>query len=54
MKLLSFIPNTLTFLNLFFGCIAVFYGFSGDLKSLAIFVLLGMLCDFFDGFLPDY
>ena len=50
MKLLSFIPNTLTFLNLFFGCIAVFYGFNGDLKSLAIFVLLGMLCDFFDGF----
>lgn len=50
MKLLSLIPNTLTFLNLFFGCIAIVYGLNGDLESLALFVFLGMLCDFFDGF----
>ncbi len=50
MKLLSLLPNTLTFLNLFFGCIAVVYGLNGDLKSLALFVFLGLLCDFFDGF----
>ena len=50
MKILSFLPNTLTFLNLFFGCIAIVFGINGDLKSLAIFVLLGMFCDFFDGF----
>lgn len=50
MKLLSLLPNALTFLNLFFGCIAVVYGLNGDLKSLALFVFLGMLCDFFDGF----
>ena len=50
MKLLFLLPNALTFLNLFFGCIAVVYGLNGDLKSLALFVFLGMLCDFFDGF----
>jgi CDP-diacylglycerol--serine O-phosphatidyltransferase len=50
MKFLSILPNTLTFLNLFFGCIAVVCGLNGDLKSLALFVFLGMLCDFFDGF----
>lgn len=50
MKLLSLLPNTLTFLNLFFGCIAVVYGLNGDLKSLALFVFFGLLCDFFDGF----
>jgi len=50
MKLLYYIPNTLTLLNLFFGCVAVVYGLNGDLKTLALFVLLGMLCDFFDGF----
>ena len=50
MKLFSLIPNTLTFLNLFFGCIAIVYGLNGDLESLALFVFLGMLCDFCDGF----
>ena len=40
MKLLSYIPNTLTLLNLFFGCVAVVYGLNGDLKTLALFVLL--------------
>ena len=50
MKFLSILPNTLTFLNLFFGCVAVVCGLNGDLKSLSLFVFLGMLCDFFDGF----
>ncbi|MBT3442707.1 MAG: phosphatidylserine synthase [Flavobacteriaceae bacterium] len=50
MKLFSFIPNTFTLLNLFFGCIAVVHGIYGDLKSLAFFVVLGLICDFFDGF----
>ena len=50
MKLFSFIPNAFTLLNLFFGCIAVVYGINGDLKTLAFFVVLGLICDFFDGF----
>ena len=50
MKLLKFIPNFLTLTNLFFGCLAVYYGIIGDLETLAYLVLAGMFCDFFDGF----
>jgi len=48
--LLRFIPNFLTLTNLFFGCLAVYYGIMGDLETLAYLVLAGMFCDFFDGF----
>jgi len=44
------IPNLFTFLNLFFGCVAIVQGLKGDLVLLATFVLLGVVCDFFDGF----
>ena len=50
MKFAKFIPNLFTFLNLFFGCVAIVQGLKGDLFLLAIFVLLGVVCDFFDGF----
>ena len=50
MKYAKFIPNLFTFLNLFFGCVAIVQGLKGDLFLLAIFVLLGIICDFFDGF----
>ena len=50
MKLQKFIPNFLTLTNLFFGCLAVYYGIMGDLETLAYLVLAGMFCDFFDGF----
>ena len=50
MKIFNFIPNFLTLSNLFFGCIAVVYGVMGDLEKLALFVCLGIICDFFDGF----
>lgn len=50
MKLLNFIPHLLTLSNLFFGCIAVVYGVVGDFEKLALFVSLGLICDFFDGF----
>ena len=50
MKLFNFIPNFLTLSNLFFGCIAVVYGIMGDLDKLVIFVTIGLICDFFDGF----
>lgn len=50
MKALWFLPNTLTFLNLFFGCVGVVYGINGDLETLSVFILMGALCDFFDGF----
>ena len=50
MKVFNFIPNFLTLSNLFFGCIAVVCGVVGDLEKLALFVSLGLICDFFDGF----
>ena len=50
MKALRFLPNALTFLNLFFGCVGIVYGINGDLETLSFFILLGALCDFFDGF----
>jgi CDP-diacylglycerol--serine O-phosphatidyltransferase len=50
MKFVKFIPNLFTFLNLFFGCVAIVQGLKGDLFLLAIFILLGVVCDFFDGF----
>ena len=50
MKIFNFVPNFLTLSNLFFGCVAVVYGVMGDLEKLALFVSLGIICDFFDGF----
>ena len=50
MKILNFIPNFFTLANLFVGCVAVVYGVMGDLKTLAILVSIGLVCDFFDGF----
>jgi CDP-diacylglycerol--serine O-phosphatidyltransferase len=49
-KIFNFIPNFLTLSNLFFGCVAVVFGVMGDLEKLALFVSLGIICDFFDGF----
>jgi len=50
MKLFSFIPNAFTLLNLFFGCVAVVLGLFGNLEHLLLFVVLGLVCDFLDGF----
>jgi CDP-diacylglycerol--serine O-phosphatidyltransferase len=44
------IPNALTCANLFSGCIGIVYAFNGDLKTVAFFVLISGIFDFFDGF----
>ncbi|MDB4751692.1 CDP-alcohol phosphatidyltransferase family protein [Flavobacteriaceae bacterium] len=44
------IPHIFTFLNLFFGCAAVFLAFSHYFTAALIAVILGVFCDFFDGF----
>ena len=44
------IPNLITLLNLFCGSIAVLYAVNDNLYAAAIFVMLGILFDFFDGF----
>ena len=47
----SFIPNFITLLNLFSGCVAVIFALEGNMKLTAFFVFLGIFFDFFDGFL---
>lgn len=45
----SFIPNFITLLNLFMGCIAIYFAAQGDLISAGICSALGIFFDFFDG-----
>ncbi|MGB2129682.1 MAG: CDP-alcohol phosphatidyltransferase family protein [Flavicella sp.] len=44
------LPNAITMCNLFSGCIAVFYAVIGSLDYAALFVVIGIVFDFFDGF----
>ncbi len=44
------IPNALTLLNLFCGCVAVLLAVNASFVSAALFVFLGIFFDFFDGF----
>ncbi|MET1259975.1 CDP-alcohol phosphatidyltransferase family protein [Flagellimonas sp. DF-77] len=43
------IPNFITLLNLFSGCIAVVFAVFNRLELAALFVLIGIFFDFFDG-----
>jgi len=45
-----YIPNALTLLNLFCGCIAVIFAVNNNLVAAALFVFIGIFFDFFDGF----
>jgi len=51
MSLKRHIPNIVTLLNLFSGCIALVFAVYGNLIPAAIFVFLGIFFDFFDGLL---
>ena len=44
------IPNLITLGNLFCGTIATIFAVQGEFKSAALFVVLGIVLDFFDGF----
>lgn len=44
------IPNFITLLNLFSGCIAVVYAANSNFELAFFFVCLGIFLDFFDGF----
>lgn len=46
----SQIPNVITLLNLFSGCVAVVYASQGYFDWAFLFVCLGIFLDFFDGF----
>ncbi len=50
MSFFRHIPNLITLGNLFCGTIATVFAVNGDFEYAAIFVLLGIGLDFFDGF----
>jgi CDP-diacylglycerol--serine O-phosphatidyltransferase len=49
-KHLSFVPNTITSLNVLSGCLAVWNAFEGNLQLAAGFIIAAAVFDFFDGF----
>ncbi|MBD3583419.1 CDP-alcohol phosphatidyltransferase family protein [Flavobacterium selenitireducens] len=50
MRLLRQLPNFITLLNLFSGCIAIVFAFNDNYVYAFGFVALGIFFDFFDGF----
>ena len=44
------IPNFITLLNVFCGCVATVFAVINQLELAAFFVFLGIVFDFFDGF----
>lgn len=50
MNIKKHIPNFITLLNLFCGCVAVVYIAKDDFETPFYFVCLGIFLDFFDGF----
>ena len=46
----SFIPNTITLLNLLSGALAIVATFQGTFEIAALLILLGAIFDFLDGF----
>lgn len=45
------IPNTITCCNLICGCIATGFALKGDFSMAMIFIVMGAVFDFFDGFM---
>jgi len=50
MPIKKHIPNLITLLNLFCGCIALVFAFHRQFETAFLFVALGIFLDFFDGF----
>ncbi|MCF8370229.1 MAG: CDP-diacylglycerol--serine O-phosphatidyltransferase [Bacteroidales bacterium] len=50
MNIKSHIPNTITSLNLFSGCLAIVMVFQGQLHLASMFIGIAAILDFFDGF----
>ena len=50
MRIKKYIPNIITLLNLFCGCIAIVFVAQNDFMTAFFFVSLGIFLDFFDGF----
>lgn len=50
MSIARFVPNAFTLANLFSGCMAVLFAVNDRMEYAALFVAIGIFCDFFDGF----
>ena len=50
-RITKHIPNTVTCMNLFSGCIAAVMAFQGKYELAVIFIILSAVFDFFDGML---
>ena len=50
MNIKKYIPNIITLLNLFCGCIAIVYVAKFQFDKAFLFVCMGIFLDFFDGF----
>ena len=50
MNLKKYVPNIITLLNLFCGCIALMFVFQQNFEMAFLLVSLGIFLDFFDGF----
>ncbi len=50
MNLIKYIPNTFTILNLLSGCMGLISLYEGNLAQGAVFILIGAVFDFLDGF----
>lgn len=49
MSILKHLPNTITCLNLFCGCLAMLFAFRGELNTAAWLILTAGILDFLDG-----
>ncbi|MGD9328566.1 MAG: CDP-alcohol phosphatidyltransferase family protein, partial [Cyclobacteriaceae bacterium] len=50
MNLIKYIPNTFTILNLLSGCMGLISLYEGNISQGAVFILIGAVFDFLDGF----
>lgn len=48
MKIIN-IPNIITSFNLISGCLAIYFGFHGQMDLACLYIVLGAVFDFFDG-----
>lgn len=51
--MIQHIPNTLTLVNLFSGCVGVFACANGDYKLVPVTIIISLIADFLDGFLAN-
>ena len=49
-KIIKSIPNTLTCISLFFGCLSILCSMQGDFLYAMVCILIGSVFDFSDGF----